>query len=179
VRLTVMRSHIPLAVAAAALILLGGCGAGRSTGPAGASAPATARSVGTGTASPGTVGPTGSGAPVATPIQPPNVPPGSGTGIAGVVVVVGGCPVERAEPPCPERPLSVRLIITDAATNATVASVTSDADGIFRVAVAPGRYVIRSATPTGPLVSRGVPVSVDVQANRYASVKVQFRSGIQ
>jgi hypothetical protein len=112
-------------------------------------------------------------------VTPPSVPPNSGTGIVGVTTVIGGCPVERADQPCRERAVSATLAIVNPATNAVVTTVTSGADGTFRVATAPGRYLVRSATPTGPLLSHALPVPVEVQAGQYASVKIRFESGIR
>jgi hypothetical protein len=103
--------------------------------------------------------------------------PNSGTGIVGVAVVVGGCPVQREKPGCPQRPASVPLAVVDAASNARIATVNSGADGTFRVALPPGRYVVEG-TGTGPLMSRAVPVTVDVTAGHYASVTVQFQARI-
>jgi hypothetical protein len=163
-----------IALAALALGLVAGCG-GPSRPADQRSAPAAA------TSSPAATGPapTGSVEPVPSPINPPSVAPNTGTGITGVTVVVGGCPVERVDQPCRERAVSAALAIVNPATNAVVTTVTSGADGVFRVATAPGRYLVRSATPTGPLMSHALPVSVDVQAGHYASVKVRFQSGIQ
>jgi hypothetical protein len=156
-----------------ALGLVAACGgpghpAGRASDQAAASAPSAPSPAATGSVEP-----------VPTPINPPSVAPNTGTGITGVTVVVGGCPVERMDQPCRERAVSAALAIVDPATNAVVTTVTSGADGVFRVATAPGRYLVRSATRTGPLMSHALPVSVNVQAGHYASVKVSFESGIQ
>jgi hypothetical protein len=169
-----MRPRTSWGVAAVALVLLAGCGSSQGNEP-----PA---SRGSGSAAPSTptapVAPSGSATTTPAPIQPPSLPPNTGTGIVGVVVLVGGCPVAQAEPQCPERRISVPLNIVNPQTNALVTTVTSGTDGTFRVTVAPGHYLISSKTPTGPLMSRAAPVQADVQASRYTSVKMQFQSRI-
>jgi hypothetical protein len=160
-----------LILLALALGVLAGCGPGRPADRPAATSPA-----GSPTAGPS---PSGSAEVLPPPINPPSVAPNTGTGITGVTVLVGGCPVERMDQPCRERPVPATLAIVNPATNTIVTTVTSGTDGLFRVATAPGRYLLRSATPTGPLMSHALPLSVEVQAGHYTSVKVTFESGIR
>ena len=165
-----MRSRTVAGLAVVVLIALGGCrSAGSPPGQAGSVSPTVpaATVVPSASASPG---------PTGTAIRPPSVPPHSGTGIVGVVVVVGGCPVDRAEPACAQRPVSVPLVVVGTGTGTVVASVTSRADGTFRVALPPGRYEVRSTASTGPWMARPVAVPVEVPVGGYASVTVQFQA---
>jgi hypothetical protein len=156
-----------IVIVALALGLAAGCGGpGRPTAPASPAAPRSRE------AAP----PPGDSI---EPLTPSSVAPGTGTGITGVTVLIGGCPVERVDQPCRERAVSVALAIVNPATNALVATVTSGADGVFRAATPPGRYLVRSATPTGPLMSHAPPVAVEVVAGHYTSVTLRFESGIR
>ena len=96
------------------------------------------------------------------------------TGIQGTVRVGPACPVERAESPCPDRPLSTELQFLRGSE--VVASVRSGEDGRFSVALEPGIYTIRS-TSTGP--PSFDPVQVRVPPTAYAGVTLTFDSGIR
>src|SRR6266540_4930898 len=104
----------------------------------------------------------------ATRASPP-APPKTGTGIAGVTTIDGGCPVTRAEPPCPDRPIAAHLSILD--TNGTVvASVDSGTDGHFTVALQPGAYLLRPETLAGAPPHAPQAVSVTVKPGQYTVI---------
>src|SRR6266540_5804933 len=106
--------------------------------------------------------------PGATRASPP-APPKTGTGIAGVTTIDGGCPVTRAEPPCPDRPIAAHLSILD--TNGTVvASVDSGTDGHFTVALQPGAYLLRPETLAGAPPHAPQAVSVTVKPGQYTVI---------
>jgi Carboxypeptidase regulatory-like domain len=150
-----------LATLVVALALLAGC--------------ARSRSAGVDSSSP-------SAGPTSTPARLTSATPGSqlpDSGIAGTTVVDGGCPVVRLDSPCPDRPLRAVLVVVNAVTGAQVASTTSDQDGRFRLALPPGRYVIRPESFNGAPLPRAAPVTVDVPAGRFASVTIRFDSGIR
>jgi hypothetical protein len=106
-------------------------------------------------------------------------PPASGTGIAGVTVLGPVCPVQRGDRPCPPRPVSARLAVLNASTNASVTTIDSDAQGHFSVALQPGRYLLRAISVGGGPPHSPTLVSVTVQAGHYATVTIQFDSGIR
>jgi hypothetical protein len=106
-------------------------------------------------------------------------PPATGTGIAGVTVLDPVCPVQRADPPCPARPVAARLSVLDATTNAAVATVDSSTDGHFSLALAPGRYTLRAISVGGAPPHSPVLISVAVQSGRYTTVTVHFDTGIR
>jgi hypothetical protein len=156
-----------------AVLLLAGCAAngapsgtpGRTIGP-----------VGTGGPVPSTTGPDlpESPAPVPTPPSPP-----AGTGVTGVTVVDGGCPVSRVGGPCADRPIAARLTIVDTRSGATVATVTTGADGIFRVPLPAGTYELRPANLTGAALPRPMPGTIVVPPGRYVIANVRFDTGIR
>lgn len=105
--------------------------------------------------------------------------PGSGsTGVQGEVVAGPTCPVERADSPCPNRPLEgVKLRIVDA-HGAEVASVESGQDGRFRVVLDPGSYEILTTVQTGS-IQFAKPLAVTVPNHGFAHATVLVDTGIR
>jgi hypothetical protein len=166
-----------LAVPLLAVAILAGCAATSpgGTAPSGASV----RSIspaGSGGPVPATTGPDLPESPARVP-SPPTPP--AGTGVTGVTVVDAGCPVSRPDPVCADRPIAARLTIVDVRSGAPVATVTTGADGVFRVALPPGTYELRPANLTGAALPRPIPVTVVVPAGRYVTANVRFDTGIR
>jgi hypothetical protein len=101
---------------------------------------------------------------------PPN------TGIEGQVTIGPVSPVSR---PGEEnsRPYAATISIVRASDNGVVATVSSGSDGTFRVALPPGRYLVR------PKQGSPYPIAheqeVTVVAGQYAHVLVSYDSGIR
>ncbi len=117
--------------------------------------------------------------PTSSPAESPSAPapPGpvdSGTGIAGVTVARGHCPVIRDESSCADIPIATTFTVLDA-TGKTVMTVQSGADGHFRVAVRPGKYVLEAPTK----LPRTVPTPVTVDAGHYTDVTIRFDTGVR
>jgi hypothetical protein len=93
--------------------------------------------------------------------------------------VDGGCPVVRADSPCPDRPFQARLTVTDAGSGAQVAAADTDPAGRFRLPLPPGRYVVRAANPNGAPLPRAAPLTVTVASGRYTTLAIRFDSGIR
>jgi len=172
-----------LVAAGLVMVAVAGCAAGE---PSAAGGPSSTRTV-TGTTGPDPTA-TGSGAPaapstggpLASPTQPPpSPPPGAGTGINGITVIDGGCPVARADMPCRSRPVAATLRLLDAGTRAAVTTITSGDDGQFTVAVAPGRYLLHPVTVVGGPPRRPVDLPVTVEAGHYTTLPYLFDSGIR
>jgi len=104
------------------------------------------------------------------------VAPGSPSGgVTGTVLAGPACPgPARAGSPCPDRPVALQLAFLK--DGAQVATVTSSADGRFKVDLAPGRYVIRGAAGGLPSVRQ---LTVDVPAGAYLEVAVSADTGIR
>jgi len=109
----------------------------------------------------------------------PPTPPSSGSGLTGRTVIDGGCPVLRADSPCPDRPVQAHLSILDAATGKVVATVDTDARGGFVVALPPGRYLLRPDRLSGAPPRRPTPATVSVKPGQYTTVTVRFDTGIR
>jgi hypothetical protein len=110
-------------------------------------------------------------------VTPPS-PPATGTGIAGVTTIDGGCPVARAEPPCPDRPITAHLSILNA-SGKVVTTVDSDNNGHFTAALPPGSYVVRPETLAGASPHAPEGAAVTVKAGQYTVVTLRFDSGIR
>jgi hypothetical protein len=104
-------------------------------------------------------------------------PPATGTGIAGVTLVDGHCPV-LTDPPCADRPVKAHLSIVNA-SGTVVATVESGADGQFSVATLPGRYTIKPIDVDGGPPRGLTSMDVTVQAGKYTSIELLFRSGVK
>ncbi|MBO0870291.1 MAG: hypothetical protein J2P15_17190 [Micromonosporaceae bacterium] len=153
-------------------------------------------------AGPTGAGTTGSGVPAGLPSPIASVPANGGTattapaatspagdaatpdrtgasGITGVTIVDGGCPVVRAQSPCPDRPLQATVIVTNARSGSAVASVRTSPAGRFRLQLAPGRYVVRAVNLDNAPLPRSAPITTTVAAGRYTTLTIRFDSGIR
>lgn len=101
------------------------------------------------------------------------------SGIRGVTVVDGGCPVIREGSPCPDWPIAAHLVVTASASRAVVERADTDARGRFRVLLVLGRYVVRAANMTGAILPVAGEVDVTVAAARIGLLVIHFDSGIR
>jgi hypothetical protein len=98
------------------------------------------------------------------------------SGISGIVLIGPTCPVERPESPCPDRPYEATILALDA-DGREVARARSAADGRFRLALAPGAYVLHPESSMTPPTA--ADQTVDVFADEYTNVSINFDSGIR
>lgn len=108
-------------------------------------------------------------------------PPIVSSGVFGRVFVGPICPVERIppDPNCAERPLQTDLALTTYDGSRTVKLFSSDADGQFRISVAPGSYVIRPAPGAPSLPACSETEVLVVRVNSYTESTVHCDSGIR
>jgi hypothetical protein len=99
------------------------------------------------------------------------------SGIEGVTFSGPQCPVEVAGSPCPDAPISIALYITRRGGTDVVATTRSDAEGRFRVKLAPGEYTIHPLETSGPPTA--APLDVTVRRGAYTRVTMAFDSGIR
>ncbi len=102
----------------------------------------------------------------------------SGTGIQGAVQSGPTCPVERINSPCPPHPLAATIVVRDAAGH-EVARTHSGADGHFKVDVAPGTYTVVGLNIGSSMLPRPIPTTATVTSGSYATVNVEYDSGIR
>jgi hypothetical protein len=111
------------------------------------------------------------------------------SGIDGIVIAWPTCAVEVLASPCPES--SVQADVRVGADGLTrppvgdalgqgplVAEVRSDASGRFRVALAPGSYVVEAVPPSGTTLTPK-PITVVVPPHEFAQVTVLLDTGIR
>jgi len=97
------------------------------------------------------------------------------SGITGTVLAGPACPgPARSDSPCPDRPVAVQLVFLK--DGARVASVSSLADGRFRVDLPAGRYTIRGEGSGLPSVRE---MTVEVPASTHVEVTVQADTGMR
>lgn len=111
-------------------------------------------------------------------IHQPNVRRDStDSGLEGRVTIGPTCPAQEIGRECPAKPYAATLLIRDAASGEVLHRIRSDEDGRFRLALAPGSYVV--APPERRLVGEpeAEPVNVTVRPGQWASVHVSFDSG--
>lgn len=188
------RSPVVVVVVGLALVVAG-CGAGATSSPSStgtiAVTSAPPASVGAGDGEPSTsVAPTvtrppGGGSATSAPsptstsptsTSPTSAPQPSGTGVLGTVSAGPTCPVERADQPCPPRPVVAHIDAKDS-SGRTVASTDSDSSGRFAFTLAPGSYTLE--TSTGAVYPRCPPTSVTVTAGAPARADIACDSGIR
>jgi hypothetical protein len=97
-------------------------------------------------------------------------------GIAGEVRIGPTCPVERPGKVC-ERPYRATITIQREPGHTLVARVRSSATGHFRIALAPGRYLL--LPQNGHPYPRSSPVLTTVHSHRYTAVLISYDSGIR
>jgi len=104
------------------------------------------------------------------------------SGITGLLTMSPTCPVERTppEPGCEPAPLAARVQVRDE-SGRVVARTTSGTDGQYKVALAPGHYVIHGlpVSPTGSFPTPPAPVEVNVSDHAWTTVDLGYDTGIR
>lgn len=98
------------------------------------------------------------------------------SGITGEVRIGPTCPVERPGKVC-ERPYRATVTIRREPTQAFIARVQSSATGQFRIALAPGRYLL--VPQNGRPYPRSTSQVATVRIHRYTAVVINYDSGIR
>lgn len=100
------------------------------------------------------------------------------SGIRGTVLLGPTCPVETVESPCPDRPLA-DIEVQMLQGGDVVATVRSDSDGRFTVALDPGHYTLQAVVEAGGPGMSAKPVDVTVTSGEFLEVNVPVDSGIR
>ena len=98
------------------------------------------------------------------------------SGIEGAVTIGPTCPVQRIDSPCPDRPYEATIVVLDSGRH-LVAEARSDAQGTFRVPLPPGTYTLSPQSLAA--LPYAAEQTVTVSPGRFASVHIQFDSGIR
>jgi hypothetical protein len=102
--------------------------------------------------------------------------PGSSTVVHGQVLAVPGCPVERADSPCPALRVAHAGIIASRGET-EVARVASAVDGSFTLTLPTGTYTLKATPPSGYRSSASQVVPLQGQVAQ--DVTITLDSGIR
>jgi len=99
-----------------------------------------------------------------------------GSGIEGQVLIGPACPVVQDGQACPDQPYQATLTV-NSSSGVMIVQVQADAQGHFRVPLAPGEYILHPESPNG------LPFAGDqsfvVETGRYTQISVNYDSGIR
>ena len=99
-------------------------------------------------------------------------------GISGIALAGPTCPVERpGDPACAPRPVVGATILIQDATGADVATVVTDPEGRFHVALPTGVYTV-IGQPVEGLMGNPAPLDVEV-ANGDVTIELSYDTGIR
>ena len=99
-----------------------------------------------------------------------------GSGIEGQVLIGPMCPVTQQGQECPDQPYQATLTI-QSRNGLQIMQFQTDEQGNFRVALAPGEYILNPESPNG------IPYAGDqtfiVEMGRFTRLTVNYDSGIR
>jgi hypothetical protein len=98
------------------------------------------------------------------------------SGIEGQVTIGPTCPVVRLDQRCPDKPYQATLTVLDPAGK-KVTQVLTDANGLYRLALAPGDYILHPESPGVMPSAQDVPFNV--VAGRFTKLDIAYDSGIR
>lgn len=101
----------------------------------------------------------------------------SDSGIEGNVTIGPMCPVMQANNPCPDKPYQATLTVLTTTTRRKVIQFETEADGYFRVALAPGEYILHPESPNVMPYAAEIPFTVT--NHQFTRVDVVYDSGIR
>ncbi|MFA5944378.1 MAG: hypothetical protein WC876_07935 [Candidatus Thermoplasmatota archaeon] len=103
------------------------------------------------------------------------------SGIEGTAMMGPTCPVQRdpPDPACADRPYEGDLVVTTPDQGRVIKGFTTDAQGEFRVAVAPGDHSIRNDPASDNLPWCSVQGTITVVAGAFTRVEVSCDTGIR
>ena len=105
-------------------------------------------------------------------------PPPADTGVEGVVTIGPTCPVVRVGEDCPDQPYAAQLTVTDP-HGKIIDRASADADGRYRIALAPGDYLLEAkAAGESPFPAAAV-MPFTVNEGEWTRLDVTLDSGIR
>lgn len=99
------------------------------------------------------------------------------SGIEGHVTIGPMCPVMQIGNPCPDKPYQAPLTVLTTTSGHKVIQFQTDGNGYFRVALAPGEYILRPQSPN--VMPRAADIPFTVDAHQFTRVDVVYDSGIR
>lgn len=121
----------------------------------------------------GGCGVAGSGASSASPSVSPSSATSLSTGaLEGQVVARATCGAQNPVATCTPAPVVGEVVIVRTTSGAVVAMATTDADGRFRLTLAPGHYLAQARSGSGSGAATTAAVSVTVAPGRTTAVQL-------
>lgn len=111
----------------------------------------------------------------------PQVDVGTRGRLAGVVTIGPNCPGPATNPPCPTQPnayLERKVLVYDEAGTRLLFTVDIDTQGVYLIALAPGRYRI-DLKKAGGDSSADVPTVVTIERNLTTTLNIRIDTGIR
>ncbi len=106
-----------------------------------------------------------------------NAGSGPNSGIVGQVTLGPACPGPvKVDTPCPDKPYQASFTILDS-SGAVVQQFQTDADGNFKVPLAPGTYTLHPETQGMLPIARDQVVTVP--EGQFVSLQIKFDSGMR
>jgi hypothetical protein len=103
-------------------------------------------------------------------------PAGSSTVVHGLVLAAPGCPVERADSPCPAFHVAGATVVASVG-GTEIARVVSALDGSFTLTLSTGTYTLSATAPGGYRSSASQVVRLDAPGTQ--DVTITLDSGIR
>jgi len=98
------------------------------------------------------------------------------SGIEGTVTIGPMCPVVQEDVPCPDRPYQARLTVLTT-SGEKVLQFQTDEQGLFRVGLAAGEYVLHPESPNSMPSAADIPFGVN--EHTFTQLKIVYDSGIR
>jgi hypothetical protein len=106
----------------------------------------------------------------------PKIP--ANTGIEGQVLIGPICPVVKSGQECPDQPYQATLMILTSGGR-KVTQFTTDANGRFRLPLAPGSFILRPQTPDNQPMPSASEQTFSVVEGQFTRLKISYDSGIR
>ena len=98
------------------------------------------------------------------------------SGVEGSVTIGPLCPVVQENVPCPDQPYQAELtIMTESGRK--VIRFQADEQGVFKVELAPGNYILHPESPNGLPYAADIPFTVE--EHQFTQLEVSYDSGIR
>jgi hypothetical protein len=102
--------------------------------------------------------------------------PAADTGVEGQTLLGPMCPVVRLDQPCPDRPYQATLTVLNPAGK-KIAQVQTDVNGLYRLALLPGDYIMHPESPNVMPHAQDQPFVVI--AGQFTKLDIAYDSGIR
>ena len=101
------------------------------------------------------------------------------TGIEGQVLIGPICPVVQEGKGCPDKPYQATLTILDSSGTRKITRFQTDAEGWFRLPLAPGNYILHPETPDNIALPIAPEQNFTVTEGQFTQINVVYDSGIR